>query len=101
MNTIPEIKQHNIKLAKEISTVRKTLKKDGQNGRIAYKLYELTTKYRTWHIAYCMLRGTPYDIIESKVRVITVWGENVVGPDWRKINEIIKAYNYENVCIGT
>lgn len=43
----------------------------------------LSRKYRNAHIAYCMLRGTVYERIETKVRE----GNE---PDWFIIDELIQ-----------
>lgn len=45
---------------------------------------QCSRKYRFSHIAYCMLRGTEYERIESKVRE----GNE---PDWKYINTIISS----------
>jgi hypothetical protein len=60
--------------AVEIKTLRAELKKLQRAGDIKasthqYTLdYKLSPIYRHMHIAYCELRGTPYERIEPKVR---------------------------------
>ena len=48
--------------------------------------YEL----RHLHIAYCLLRGTPYELIEKRV------ADNN-APSWSHIESIKKEYAYEEV----
>ncbi len=62
------ITQDNIRLAGEIRTARAALRNDGQNWQLAVKLNDLSGKFRTQHIAHCLLRDTPYEAIENKVR---------------------------------
>lgn len=58
----------------EIRTLRAELKElqrsnDPKSGNLQFKLdLVLSPDYRHMHIAYCELRGTPYERIEPKVR---------------------------------
>jgi len=60
--------------ALEIKTKRAELKElqranDPKSGNLQFKLdFTLSPDYRHMHIAYCELRGTPYERIEPKVR---------------------------------
>lgn len=74
--TVAEFREHNKEL---VAAIRQALKdKD-------YRLKEeCSFQYRHWHIAYCMLRGTPYERIEAKVR-------DNHEPDWGIIDPMIAA----------
>jgi hypothetical protein len=61
----------------------------GYQGGFLSKLVELRRDYRHRHIAYCLMRGTPYECIEKPRQ-----GNE---PDMAYIQEIQNAYA-ENVC---
>ena len=58
--TVKDYKTHNKML---VDNIRQTIAdKDQSSHRLASRIY------RHEHLAYCMLRGTPYENIETKVR---------------------------------
>ena len=60
-----------------VAEIRETIKQKDQSAH-SYASW----KYRHYHVAYCMLRGTEYCKIEAKVRE----GNE---PDWNVINNLI------------
>lgn len=80
--------------AVEIKTLRAELKElqranDPKSGDLQFKLdLVLSPDYRHMHIAYCELRGTPYECIEPKVRE----GNE---PSRNKIEQIKEQYTKE------
>lgn len=73
--TVAEYREFNREL---VTKIRESVR-DHEDAKHRF----LSRKYRNAHIAYCMLRGTEYQRIESKVR------ENN-EPDWSVINELIQ-----------
>jgi len=93
MKTIHDIKQHNIELAQRIRETRQALKQDGQNSDIAYELWVRSREFRSWHIAYCLIRGKSYEQIEPKVGEFN-------EPNWSFVNQILGDFHYEDVRIS-
>jgi len=71
-NAIQQIKENQKKLAQELRLKKKLFKsKQRRQESLSPCLQELCLKkleYRHRHIARCLLRGTPYNKIEAKVR---------------------------------
>jgi hypothetical protein len=63
----------------------------GSCGGLQYDLLKLSKGYRHHHIAYCLLRGTPYESIEKP--------REGNEPDMALIQEIRNAYT-SDVCIS-
>jgi len=73
--SVQEYREYNRSLVEEIMALGR---------KKAYAMQKLvSSKYRHYHIAYCMLRGTPYEKIEQRVR------ENN-EPNWTFINILIE-----------
>jgi hypothetical protein len=73
--TVKEFRENNREIVDQIKDAVK-------EKRYAQHMF-LSRKYRHYHIAYCMLRGTAYERIEAKVREKN-------EPDWGIINDLIK-----------
>lgn len=72
--TVKEYREHNRTL---VDAIKKAIAEKDQSGhRLASRIY------RHEHLAYCMLRGTPYDNIEAKVR-------DGNEPNWNVVNTLI------------
>lgn len=63
---------------------------DPYKGPLGKGLWAAVPEYRQHHIAYCMLRGTPYERIEPKVHP----GNE---PCWEKIKKITDTYTEPEV----
>jgi hypothetical protein len=90
------LKEHLKGQACTISTTRQELKKyqkenRGYDGGFYKAISDLSHDYRHKHIAYCLLRGTPYESIEKPRQ-----GNE---PDMALIQEIQNAYT-SHVCLG-
>ena len=79
--------------AEEIRVTRRAYKqaqRDGDYNKIIRYLRSLEyscSDYRHKHIAYCMARGTLYEMIERKT--------DIAGPpDWQRINSLIKEVQH-------
>lgn len=91
------LKSHLKDSASEIHVTKQNLKKyqqdnKGCGGGLQEKLLLLSKGFRHKHIAYCLLRGTPYESIEKPRK-----GNE---PDMAFIKEIQRAYTTD-VCAGT
>lgn len=90
MTKIQELKQELKALAAEIKTLRQSYKQAQRDGNLSWELIRLNWQkpivYREKHIAYCMLRGTPYILIEPKVHE----GNE---PNWKDINAYMEQYS--------
>jgi len=70
MKKIQQFKQDLKKLASEISEYRHNVKETQRGNRSGYcswTLSKMSRDFRHRHIAYCLMRGTPYEQIEPKV----------------------------------
>lgn len=74
---------------KELKTYQK--KHGGSDGGYFYTLWKLSRDYRHHHIAYSMLKGKTYEVIES--------ANTKIAPNMQIVKEIRDAYT-ENVCIS-
>ena len=97
VNSILLLKIVNKNLAIKIKTTKKLLKERARDHLQVWEqqwaLSKLKSEYRHNHIAYCLMRGTPYELIESNC-----------GPDNRPnlklIEEVRLVYSEatEDVC---
>lgn len=93
MSKIRELKEALKALAAEIRQTKAKLKdyqreNNGYQGGFLAAAETLSWTYRHKHIAYCLLRGTPYERIESPA--------DGNEPDQETIQEVLDAYK-ENV----
>lgn len=97
MSNFSELKKYLKEKAESISLAKKELK-DFQKGHNGYDggyfklIKEFAYEYRHHHIAYCLMRGKEYEVIEKS-------HENN-KPNFNYIEEIRGTF-YENVCIST
>jgi hypothetical protein len=63
----------------------------GYDGNFYHTIKTLVYDYRHKHIAYCLLKGTPYELIEKP--------HEGNEPDLQLIQEIQNEYT-KDVCIG-
>lgn len=96
MSKFSELKKYLKEKAASISFAKKELKDfqkehSGYDGGYFKLIKELAYDYRHHHIAYCLMKGKEYEIIEKPHE------DN--KPDFKYIEEIKNAYT-ENVCIG-
>ncbi len=89
-----KIKQLKAELTSLAATIKKFRPIYKQRQRDGLPLYDAEMRpyydahfggYREKHIAYCLLRGTPYEKIETKVRP----GNE---PNWPRIKKIMEVY---------
>ena len=85
---LPEIKLELKSLSKEIRELKST-RKQTQYGYVS-GLARLQHEFRHKHIAYCLVHGTPYEMIEKPSE------ENAADMDW--INKLVSEYKDEVVC---
>lgn len=98
---IKALKQELKNISATIKKFRPIYKQRQRDGASLYDAeirpyYDALYEARHKHIAYCLLRGTPYEKVEPKVRE----GNE---PNWPRINKIMEAYREqpEAVCTGT
>lgn len=96
MSNLFSLKKYLKEHAAIIRAVKKELKAyqkkhGGYDGGYFSKLWKLSRDYRHHHIAYSMLRGKTYEVIESATTKI--------APNMQIVKEIRDAYT-ENVCIS-
>lgn len=85
MNRRYQIKEEQKELAKVIRE-RKNLRKKVPNGYVE-GLFYLRNEYRHNHIAYCLLRGTPYEKIEQP--------NKYNKPNMKRVHRIMDEYTEE------
>lgn len=100
MKKIQKLKEELKALTVAIKKLRPEYKQAQRDGNLGWDLIRLhlflPIEFREKHIAYCVLRGTPYEKIEPKVNE----GNE---PNWTAINKIMEAYREqpEVVCDNT
>jgi hypothetical protein len=97
MSTIKELKQSLKQLSRKITEAKQELKKyqkenSGYDGGFFATIHKLSWEFRHKHIAYCLMRGTAYELIEKPAE------DN--KPDMALVQEVQNAYT-ANVCVGT
>jgi hypothetical protein len=94
MSSITTLKEYLKSQACSITTTKQELKKyqkdhNGYDGGFYGAISKLTHDYRHKHIAYCLMRGTPYDAIEKPRQ-----GNE---PDMALVRSIRDAYSTSDV----
>lgn len=96
MSTIHDLKEYLKSLSSKITETKLELKKfqkenSGYDGGFFEKIRYLSWEYRHKHIAYCLMRGTLYENIESPSE------DN--KPDMQFVQGVQNEYT-TNVCSG-
>jgi len=95
MSSIKDLKQNLKSLSCKITDSKKELKKyqkehAGYDGGFFNEIRRLSWEFRHKHIAYCLLRGTPYEAIEQPAE------DN--KPDMVFIKGVQDEYAAKDVC---
>jgi hypothetical protein len=89
----PELKKQLKELAKEIKEqkwFRDHYHEVGNDqSEFMWQAFIKAREFRHKHIAYCMLRGTPYEKIENYCNE---------SPDWRLIEKIRGEHEIQTIC---
>jgi len=86
--TIAELKEDQKALAIKIKKLKST-RKEKPHGFVP-GLWTASDDYRHNHIAYCLLRGTPYKMIEKTC---------IEEPRWERIKRLMKNIDLE-LCLA-
>lgn len=72
INVKIQIKEELKQLAKDLRIQKNLFKSKQREGTVGWsdlrETHQMKNEYRHKHIARCLLRGTPYELIEAKVR---------------------------------